>query len=66
MAALEDLMTTKQKLLLATGAAMLAAIGITGVLATSHAGTPGAACPKTDCSKECPKECEPCPGCPGC
>lgn len=59
-------MTTKQKVLLATGAAVLATIAITGAFATSHAGTSGAACPKTDCSKECPKECEPRPDCPGC
>jgi hypothetical protein len=59
-------MTTKQKLLLAAGAAVLATIGITGAFATSHAGTSGAACPRADCTKECPQECEPCPGCPGC
>jgi hypothetical protein len=44
----------------------LAAIGITGALATSHAAAPDSACPKTDCAKECPKECQPCPvRCPG-
>jgi hypothetical protein len=67
-------MSTKQKLLLAMGSAMLAAIAITGALATSHAGTPGVACTKADCTKadctkecpkECPKECQPCTGCPG-
>jgi hypothetical protein len=62
-------MSTKQKLLAAIGSAMLAAIAITGALATSHAGTPGVACTKADCTKqcpkECPKECQPCTGCPG-
>lgn len=59
-------MTKKQKLLLATGAAALAAIGMTGAWAASHAGASPAGCPKTDCTKECPKECEPCPGSPDC
>ena len=50
------------------GGLTLAVIGITGALAAGRAGNLGAACPKSDCVKECPKEapCPPCPFCPGC
>jgi len=61
-------MTLKHKLLIATGGLTLAVIGITGALAAGRAGNLGAACPKSDCVTECPKEapCPPCPSCPGC
>jgi hypothetical protein len=64
-AAREDPMTLKQKVLLGTGALTLAVIGITGALAAGHDGCDGAACPKSECGKLCPKDCPLCPGCSG-